>query len=427
MKSVITRYSTSLVLLLLVTFSFVACVDDAIMENKTTTDSSFDESDLTEAKLTVAVEELNVYTGDTRVAEPTDEKETATEDEKQVDDIWVFQYDASTNKLLIRPRYYTATESQNVDGSWDVVLKDVESNIYVVTNTQNDEWASDHTNFSTIDDLKKQALINPDPIVFGDNSAENLIPMGGITAEAVVPSAVETIIVPVTRMYAKLKIKVKLADILDDYYDNVQISYVNVSTIPHYCRVGSLAEEETVTDIEGAVNFPTGTEFVYKAFTAIEDDYDDDDSYPYVIYVPETLRGESENTNETPEEKGSTDYTPTNALAISVRITYWTKDDEPMEGTVIYTVYPGGNNYNNYNIRRNNVYRIKVDVGYPLEETPEPSANCICGFAGETLVFYPYYREEIGGNGSDYYKFSSYLDPNDENKEINKIKIIWQT
>ncbi len=410
------KYSTSLVLLLLAGALFVACQDTLIEE---AAGVKINEGDLDEISLSIKVNELSV-SNDSRDAEPSEKAEEATEEEKYVDDIWVFQYDASTQDLLIKPRYYTVAESYDEQtDTWRVLLKRETSNIYVVTNTQNATWASSYTDFYTIDDLKNQTLVNPRPVALGDDNEGNYIPMEGVTEEEVTPNVNELIEVPVTRMYAKVKVKINYAEHLPDYYDDIEVSYVYVENIPEYCQVTSISSE----DSEGAVDFPTGTAFISKALNGAETEVDDE-GYPYVIYVPENLRGETDNYNDAPDEKAT--GAPDNALSIAVLINFKNKDDDVSQ-TSIYTVYPGGNNYNNFNIRRNDVYRVTLNVGYPLEETPLPSANCICGLAGETLSFYPYYREETGGNGESYYDFSNYLDPTNESKTIKGLKIIWQT
>ncbi len=413
------KRSTPVLMALVLVAIFISCHDTLVEK---TAGVQIDEGDLDEIPLSIKVNELSVNTA-TRAEEQSETPEEATADDNYVDDLWVFQYDESGN-LLIVPRYYKVKEQEEL-ANFPVYLKsNVSSNIYVVTNTQNETWASSYTDFNTIDKLKEQTLVNPRPVVLGSDNEGNYIPMEGMTEEPVTPSATvsEPIEVPVTRMYAKVKVRICYAELLPNYYNDIEVSYVYVENIPEYCKVTSISSDED--DEKKGVAFPEGTGFISKAINGEETEVNDD-GYPYVIYVPENLRGETDNGEDAPDEK-ATNKVPDNALSITVQINFKNKDDDAVQ-TGIYTVYPGGNDYNNYNIRRNDVYRVTLNVGYPLEETPVPSANCICGFAGETLSFYPYYRVETGGNDNGYYDFKTYLDPTDGSKTINGLKIIWQT
>ena len=71
---------------------------------------------LNEGELTKAVLDLSVNTfaveaqAETRASIPSNIPENETSEEKEVHNIWVFQYDAVTKELLIKPRYYTITD-----------------------------------------------------------------------------------------------------------------------------------------------------------------------------------------------------------------------------------------------------------------------------------------------------------------------------
>ncbi len=421
-----------LILTICTSLAIVGCVDDDIKDTNATT-SPFDESDIINTKLAVSVNDFLVSVSGTRTddkdhEDPTDETETMSDFEKTVDNIWVFQYDANGN-LLIKPRYYTAAESQNYDGSWDVVLKPVESTIYVVTNVNRDTWASDYTNFMTINDgLLKQSLPFPEPITdTSDEATTGHIPMQGRVGN-VFPGGLDNIVVSVEHMYAKVKMRVLLDNDLDVYY--AYINSVSFSNIPWYCRVGTLYEGTAASKDD---KYPTttttqeGTTWITRSFTepnntddSYNDQFEEGFTYDYVIYVPENIQGEVvDKTSEDKDEKGTN--APEHACTMTVDIGY--VDEGGVQESAIYTVYPGGNEWNNYNVRRNQVYRVTVEIGYPLYATNQPSANCIVGHPGTTISFEPYYRVETGGG----YDFTTYLDPTDDNKKIKGYKILWQT
>ncbi len=403
----------------MLTFAVTACRYDELIDT-TASMSAFDDSNLSERQIGLDVNELGigVSTKATASEETSEEEELASEKEKIVKDLWVFQYDKNGD-LLISPRYYTASEDNTLQKSFNVLLKDgVESYIYVVANTRDSTWASNSGKFGTIDLLKEEAISYPFPIVFGSELEDNPIPMEGVTDGTVIPDDGTEIVVPVTRMYAKLKIKVELGDILYEHYDDIEIYYVDVGNIPLYCRVGTLASEQG-NGGEGAVSFPADVAFTERPFS--DESEGEDEEYPYVLYVPENLGGMSSNTSITPELKTST--APSGALKVTLRISYKEKGSDEIH-YLLHTAYPGGNDYNNYNVRRNDVYRVTLSVGYPLTETITGSANVFVGYAGDVFSFYPYYCEDSGGG----YTIGDYLDPDDETGEkvIDHVAIIWQ-
>lgn len=399
----IMRHSFLYPLMLAIGVIMAGCSDE-LQVQKDNTDLVLDEGELSEVKLNLSV---NPFTVDmhawTRASDPSDTSETATEEEKAIHDIWVFQYDEGTKKLLIKPRYYTITDQATLTNLTVQLRTDVdgESIVYVVANTGDDDWANNGTDgslqdFSTLDKLQKETLPNPRPIQFGKEGNDVSIPMGGSKTDRV--EAGGSITVPVTRMYAKLKIKVNISVGEMELYD------VNIRQIPWYCRIESL--NGSVQEPTEAIPFPAKTQLVSRAFAASEQADDED---WMVIYIPETLQGEIADMNDKSEQ-------PENALAIDVTTSYG-------GGRLVYTVYPGGNTTNNFNIQRNCVYRVNVNINTIVDSQHQPSANCFVVKPGDLLAFEPYYRVEQGGG----FDISSYLNCEDENLEIKKLEIIWQT
>lgn len=395
-------------LLFIIVFAAMAlssCSDDFQQQSDGDGLLSIDEGELSEVALNLTV---NPFTVDaqagTRASEPSDTPEEATADENYIHDIWVFQYDDDTEKLLIRPRYYVI-ESQDELDDLPVQLKadtGTKSVVYIVANVGNDKWADNGTDsllqtFSTLSKLREQVLPEPEAIQFGKD--EILIPMGG--SDTVEVKSREKVTVPVTRMYAKIKIKVNI------YVDGMEPYDVNIKEIPWYCKIESLENGKDEHGEPEAVDFPEGTDFVSRAFAASDNEVDEKGWT--VIYVPETLRGETD-ANDKREQQ------PDNALAIDVTTSYG-------GGRLTYTVYPGGNTTNNFNIQRNCVYRVTVNIKTIEDSQHQPSANCFIVKPNDLLAFEPYYRVETGGG----YSFSDYLNPEVEKLTIDKLEIIWQT
>ncbi len=422
-------------------FLLVACTDDLVVDSKSAF-SMFDESDIMETPLAVSVNEFAVSTSGTRAEgdpdneEPTDDKEIMSDFEKAVDNIWVFQYDTSGN-LVIKPRYYTAEESET-DGTWHVLLKPVKSSIYVVTNVNDSSWAlnDDFMDVMTIDKLMEATLSEPYTIYdLSSTATEGHIPMQGCTTEEVTPvSGGPAIIVPVEHMYAKVKVRIIIDKLLEPY--EPIISSVEAENCPWYCRIGTLYDKTVDSQDK---EYPTHenawvSRSMMKEVDGEEVGNNTDDPnnipleeegetpYEYVIYIPENIQGEV-TTVDTDANAKADNLPEGHPTSVVVGIKYYTvssSGDRDIENEAHYTVYPGGNSYNNFNIRRNQVYRVSMTLGAP-ETEHIPSANCIVGHPGKTISFEPYYRVETGGG----YDFTDYLDP--VNNPIKGYKILWQT
>lgn len=379
-----------------------SCSDDLKPQLKGTGVTELDESELKEAALNLSVNEyiVDARTG-TRASIPSDIPEEETEEEKAVHNIWVFQYDALTGNLLIKPRYYTI-ENQAMLDNLPVQLRvgAGESIVYVVANTGDSEWAAGENwlQFNTLEKLKGQSLTNSRPIQLGRDAVS--IPMGG-ASEVVEVTTGTTVTVPVVRMYAKVKIKVNIN------VDEMELEYIDVADIPEFCQIESLVKERDPSNEPLAVEYPDHIHFISRAFTATEND---DEGWT-VIYVPENIQGE--NSNHPGSDKS--DEVPSNALTITVQTQY-------AGSSLTYTVYPGGNNYSNFNIQRNNVYRVVVNIN-TAKDQHRPSSNCFIVKPGNLLSFEPYNRIETGGG----YNIKTYLNPDDESLSIHHVGIIWQT
>ena len=188
------------------------CTKDLTPEANGTNNAILDEGELTEAVLNLSVNTFAVEAqAKTRASIPSSTPEMETAQEKEVHNIWVFQYDAATKELLIKPRYYTITDQAMLQELPVYLKAGVPSLVYAVTNTGYDNWANDGTDaswqkFKDLEQLKKQTL----PTAFPLRSIDKVsIPMAGASGQVEVTTGI-TVTVPVTRMYAKLKVKVEM-------------------------------------------------------------------------------------------------------------------------------------------------------------------------------------------------------------------------
>ena len=87
------------------------CTEELQLETSGTNGAGLDEGELTEAVLNLSVNTFAVEAqAKTRASLPSDTPEKETSEEKEIHNIWVFQYDATTKELLIKPRYYTIAD-----------------------------------------------------------------------------------------------------------------------------------------------------------------------------------------------------------------------------------------------------------------------------------------------------------------------------
>ena len=387
-----------LFILLLVIITIEGCTEELHPETNGTNSPVLNEGELTKAVLDLSVNTFAVEAqAETRASIPSNIPENETSEEKEVHNIWVFQYDAVTKELLIKPRYYTITDQIMLQDLPVYLKAGIPSFVYVVTNTGYDNWANDDTDtswqkFKNLEQLKKQTL----PTAFPLRSIDKVsIPMVGASEEVEVTTGI-TVTVPVTRMYAKLKVKVEMLKA------EMKLNNVNVRQIPNICRIETFAGDGNGEPMN-AVPFPDGTTFSSIAFAASDLEKSEDKEWA-VFYVPENLQGEIEN-------QGA----PTNALVVDVTA-------EIGGEKYLYAAYPGGNSLNNFNIQRNQVYRMTLTITGEKGQN-NPSSNCFVVKPNGFLSFEPYYRVETGGG----YNFADYLSPHDENLKIASVGIIWQT
>ncbi len=409
----IMKHIFSLLALFMAGIFMAGCTDElAVTGTSTATGAFTPKGEVVDAYLELTVSNLSVSASTRDVDIDTED----TEAERQVDNIWVFQYDNSDDcttdadrKLITAPQYIII-EEQPILQNVPVKLSDNDgapSIVYVVTNTSSDSWGApdaNYTGFATLAELKQQALPTREPIWETDDDLS--IPMGGSNGEEdeLIVESEKVVTVPVQRMYAKVMIDVQIN--LNQAY----IYNVGIGNIPQYCRVESLSDD--VSDDSEAFIYPDNITWISRTFQNKEEG---DKSTVYTVYVPENLQGEQDTDSKLEDLSGK-------AFAVNVALSC---EDE--QGGVMqypYTVYPGKDILKDYNIKRNVIYYITMNIS-TLSEARVPSANSFAVVPGETLAFYPYYREEKGGG----YDFTTYLDPDDETgeKKISTVEIIWQT
>lgn len=394
----------------------VSCKDNMVPDNP-----FFEEEELSKVKLCVDIGQMMTLS-QTRVDENlTEEEKKGSPEECKIEDIWFFQFNASGDALLCEPRYYPIDPSHDIvtKGIEVMLVPDVDSKIYVVANIHSSSWAS-VSNSGSLESVKKRTLpvSHNDFKVIPGNKLSASIPMEGEMAANISIShgGNATVTVPVTRMFAKLEIT------LDDVPETLKITDLEIQNIPSICSIGSLWD----SDGNGSTRaeYPAGTEWTTNTFQAGDKDENEKYADKYVIYIPENLQGRNQNTENQADNKTATRFE--NSILINfhaIPIDPFTKKE--YGSPRVYSFCPGENNFNDYNIRRNYIYKIRLHLYTDKYEQETPSSNCFVIRPGQRLNFLPYVRIEKGGG----YKFEDYLDPSgaDPDKMIDRVSIIWQT
>lgn len=395
------RFNLLSIIFLAIVAMMSGCTDEDIMQGQGAGDE-------TPSPLQFSVNAFSVKGDDgTRAAEPSPNPEPESEEERKIENFWLFQFNPDGTQLAA-PKYYTVPDGKLNDvtaNAYNELTKNRKMTIYVVTNVSDETWVSP-TGTYTLEEIKAKTLPSPYPIrIIADQTRTDklLIPMSGQVDNVTVTDK-SLIVVPVTRMYAKVKIQVNFG------VDGMSVYDVAVSKIPFYCRVAPVGTKDANGE-PAAVPIKEGIDLITRSFKS-----SDAVNGWITLYVPENLQGEVEGAEKQytydPDKKKNV---PEQALYANIRAKYDGMDYD-------FTVYPGENSTNNFNVRRNCVYRVTIKIQDATDQH-KPSSNCFVVKPNSKVTFEPYYRIEEGGG----YKFSDYLNPNDPNKTIAKTEIIWQT
>lgn len=394
------RYLIFLSITLCMNILLGSCSEEKLAANKETS-SDFEEGELVLTSLKLSINSFEVAVqSDSRT--PVED----TEAERAIHDLWVFQFDATeSHNQLIYPRYYTIADQSELENLQVWLKPNVSSTVYVVANTSQPNWMTDETDVSTLAKLEAQELYNLEP-QFTNEGQTLSIPMTGykdnVTVNEESGTATEEITIPVTRMFAKLCVKA-----------NIGINYMTLRSI----AINQIPKASKVIARTGTGEDKTNYQDGYYYWNTTTFDLNTEEEQ-YIVYVAENMQGIIEDNSGKNE-----DNAPSKALQLAVQV----DRIDPVTGENTqpnYVVYPGENVSTDFNIKRNCIYNITINITTD-KEVHIPSSNCFVVVPGNLLSFEPYYREEKGGG----YNFKDYLDANDPTgkKVIDNVKIIWQS
>ena len=270
-----------------------------------------------------------------------------TDNENRVNDIWVFQFDAETGVSLHEPVYLNNFNSNDIEVNLTPNSDGSQSRVCIVANTGDEYWAKNDDGttaegFKAYDSFLQQAIPAEaaKPFLSSDigSSAENgrAIPMSG-TSKTMAITTKCYVSVPLYRMFARVNVEVVDPSTVQQL--GMTIEKLSFSNIPAYCRVGTLSDNDAQ-----AANYPSDIDW---------NDFDCNAVIEAFLYVPENLQGQTADSESIPEH----------ALAVHLLVSY----GEGKKHT--YTVYPGQDTTKDFNVKRNHIYNVNLDITKLPEST----------------------------------------------------------
>lgn len=373
---------------LLFTLLLGACTENTFLN--TPLPDTPDEGDLEPVSLNLQSLPVHVI-GEEWEAQPATRVSTDTR-ESLISNIWVFQYN-STNNQITAPRYYTVSDASNMK----IMLRPAQSSkVYILANTNNASWANAR-DVSTVDKLNSQTLtFSNESAVYG-GSNKNLLMVGNITTN-IIAGTTNNITISLKRMVAKISFRYTLDPSVSG---KLKVTKIALENVPNTIKIG----EPTTSPYPSSL-----TACSYDNITSPQA------GSTYTWYVPENLQGVTSSTNE----KTKNENAPFNAITIRLYI------DSDIDGSsYVYTLYPGENKINNFNIKRNYNYNISLAINSASTDSRVMAApaNCFVMKRNSSIIFDPYDRTETGGG----WKYTDYVDKNQTDKSFERVNILWQT
>lgn len=274
-------------------------------------------------------------------------------DENLLNNIWVFQFDSETGIELHSPVYLNAFDSEDIPVSLTANSAGKKSLVCIVANagttpfSGTGTWAlnsdgTTRTGFETFSGLKKQYLSPKSAGSFLSSvmgTSGNAIPMFGVSKPIAI-DAKSYVSIPLTRMFARLDITVPSASLPS----GLTVTNISVESIPIYSQTELVSQGWTYVTPVAYPKITWTTKPLGKAT-------------PLTLYLPENLQGKV--TTMTSKQSASTGF-PVYATRVKVTVSY--TNAAGASATHTYTVYPGDDMINDFNIRRNRIYSVTIKI-----------------------------------------------------------------
>lgn len=314
----------------------------------TDADPEIETPETVEATVSLSVNDF-ISSDGTRASTP------GNSDEMRIINALVFQFDANTGELLKNSDELLQPEDADGANNFKVgFINDKESIIAIIANIHDVEWIyEDYSTRKVKEDFKKydtflEVSLPTERVGYLQSTGIHTtgIPMFGVSKKITITNKA-FVMVPMERLFARVDVTVDFNAVsaVGTKFNITNLIYRN---IPGYCRLKSLAESD---DVQGA--YPEGIE--WKT-------YDAEGVSSFSLFMPGNLQGKV--SGMTSKQNADTDQIPEHALAIDLTIHY---DKEGVTKEHTYTVYPGLDEINDFNVKRNRIY----DVNIKLTKLPE--------------------------------------------------------
>ncbi len=294
----------------------------------------------------------------TRAVDPT------TVDDAQITDVWVLQF--GSGGAFVKKTYAT---SVNASAFLVKLVPNNTGNLYFVVNAGATAFATDPANEAAFQTAAKTITTETDLLLSGTKKS---IPMLGQITGYTVPSTGYTArTVSLTRLLARVDVVYSVDASIASGFQLDKIRVCNVPTTIQYY-------------MPAAGNFPaspTASTMMNTAYTSVTSS-----ATPQTLtyYLPDNRRGVGANTGTTTARlKSGVDY------ATYIEMTGHTLGTQGGD-EIVYRIYPGADNYNDYNVVRNTHYTLTNTLkGISLSDTRvslhKNRANCYIVKPGESV------------------------------------------
>lgn len=275
----------------------------------------------------------------TRSVVPTNVKESG------IDNLWVIQYD--NTGAFLKKTYLTLFNPASFDVPLAATNSGVTSNIYFIANIGS--TIGDVTTEAKFKTYYKSIAAETD-ILYTGADGKKYIPMYGSLIGAFVPinGVLESSTITLIRLLSRVDVT---------YSVNSGIS--TTFTLEN-ARIGNIPNAIGYYPPAAATTTPTVNSGVGNYFTLAYEAVPDPSTGTMTFYLPENQQGAGANTSTTDERLKS--GMPNSTYIDMIGHTKGTLGVEE----VYYRIYPGTDNYNNYNMIRNTYYTYNLAINNPV-------------------------------------------------------------
>lgn len=314
----------------------------------TDADPEIETSDTVEATVSLSVNDFISPDG-TRASTP------GNSDEMRILNALVFQFDANTGELLKNSDELLQPEDADGANNFKVgFINDKESIIAIIANIHDVEWIYENYSQRQIkEEFKRydtflEVSLPTERVGYLQSTGIHTtgIPMFGVSKKITITNKA-FVMVTMERLFARVDVTVDFNAVsaAENKFNITNLVYRN---IPGYCRLKSLAESD---DKQGS--YPEGID--WKT-------YDAEGVSSFSLFMPGNLQGKV--LGMTSKQNADPYPIPEHALAIDLTVQY---EKDGSTKTHTYSVYPGLDEINDFNVKRNRIY----DVNIKLTKLPE--------------------------------------------------------